>query len=62
MQEMKDVNVNVGEIDLRPWQKDLMKLINKPTKSQVIWIKGRSGDEGKRVLRHNPDCHYPGFH
>ena len=42
MQERKDVNV--GEFELRPWQKDLMKLMNKPTKRQVIWIKGHDGN------------------
>ena len=45
MQERKDINVS--ELELRPWQKDLMKLMNEPTKRQVIWIKGRAGDEGK---------------
>ena len=49
MQERKDVNV--GEFELRPWQKDLMKLMNKPTKRQVIWIKGHDGNEGKSWMQ-----------
>ena len=56
MQERKDFNV--GEFELRPWQKDLMKLMNEPTKRQVIWIKGRAGNEGKSWMQEYIQSYY----
>ena len=40
MQVGKDVNVE--DLDLRPWQKDLMELLNKLSNREIIWIKGKS--------------------
>ena len=56
MQERKDFNV--GEFELRPWQKDLMELVNEPTKRQVIWIKGRAGNEGKSWMQEYIQSYY----
>ena len=42
--------LNVEEIELRLWQKDLMKLIATPTAREVIWIRGTQGDKIVHVL------------
>ena len=35
------------QIELRPWQQELMDMIATPTERQVIWVQGIRGNEGK---------------
>ena len=38
---------NLCNIELRPWQQQLMDNISTPSDREVIWIIGRKGNEGK---------------
>ena len=55
-EEMKDAldiyikqapEVNQSNVELKPWQKDLLEYMNHPTQRQIIWIVGKSCGEGK---------------
>ena len=39
--------VNQSNVELKPWQKDLLEYMNHPTQRQIIWIVGKSCGEGK---------------
>ena len=39
--------INQQNVILRPWQEDLMKIMENPTDREVIWVKGANGCEGK---------------
>ena len=40
-------SMDFKEVILKPWQEDLMKLIEIPTDRKVIWVVGCEGGEGK---------------
>ena len=40
------MNINVKDLDLRTWQKDLMLHLH-PTDREVIWVRGAKCEEGK---------------
>ena len=55
-EEMKDAldiyikqapEVNQSNVELKPWQKDLLEYMNHPTQRQIIWIVDKSCGEGK---------------
>ena len=35
------------QVELRPWQQELMDIIATPTRREVIWIQGLNGNEGR---------------
>lgn len=39
--------IDLIDVELRPWQQELMEKINVPTEREVIWVKGIKGNEGK---------------
>ncbi len=43
--------LDVGTMELRPWQEHVVQLLEEPTSRQIIWIRGRSGNEGKSWLQ-----------
>ena len=45
MKQAQEVNHN--NIELKPWQKELLEYINNPTQRQIIWIVAKSCREGK---------------
>ena len=55
-EELKDIlniymkqaqEVNHNNVELKPWQKELLEYINNPTQRQIIWVVGKSCGEGK---------------
>ena len=38
---------NLSNVELRPWQQQLMDNISTPSDREVIWITGKKGNEGK---------------
>ena len=40
-------HMEVNNIELRPWQHELLEKIQTPTEREVIWVKGMKGNEGK---------------
>ena len=38
---------DIENVELRPWQRDALKLFECPSERKVIWITGRDGNEGK---------------
>ncbi len=42
---------DVYTMELRPWQVQVMQLLDEPTSRHVIWIKGCRGNEGKSWLQ-----------
>ena len=45
MKQVQEVNHN--NVELKPWQKELLEYINNPTQRQIIWVVGKSCGEGK---------------
>ena len=45
MKQVQEVNHN--NVELKPWQKELLEYINNPTQRQIIWVVGQSCGEGK---------------
>ena len=35
------------QVELRPWQQELMEMAATPTEREVIWVQGIRGNEGK---------------
>ena len=49
---MKQCNtVDHMDAELKPWQKELLELINSPTDREIIWIVGKSCGEGKTWMQ-----------
>ena len=40
-----------NKISLRPWQKDLLSFLNRPTFRKIIWVTGIAGNEGKTFFQ-----------
>jgi len=38
---------DIDNMELRPWQKQALQFVEKPTDRQVIWIRDCNGNEGK---------------
>jgi hypothetical protein len=55
LQQFRHSCLNLGtlyeEVTLRPWQKELMAFLNKPSQHQVIWVVGSQGNEGKTFIQ-----------
>ena len=45
MKQAQEVNHN--NVELKPWQKELLEYTNNPTQRQIIWVVGKSCGEGK---------------
>jgi len=45
MKQVQEVNHN--NVELKPWQKELLEYTNNPTQRQIIWVVGKSCGEGK---------------
>ena len=45
MKQVQEVNHN--DVELKPWQKELLEYTNNPTQRQIIWVVGKSCGEGK---------------
>ena len=43
--------LNFNQINLRPWQKDLISYFDNPTFRKIIWVTGENGNEGKTFLQ-----------
>ena len=39
--------INIQDVELRPWQQQLLDIIKTPSEREVIWVKGLKGNEGK---------------
>ena len=39
--------LDIESIELRPWQKQVIELIDEPSDREIIWIIGKKGNEGK---------------
>ena len=48
MKQAQEVNHN--NVELKPWQKELLEYINNPTQRQIIWVVGKSCGEGKSCM------------
>ena len=40
-------SIDLIDVELRPWQQELIEKIKVPTEREVIWVKGIKGNEGK---------------
>ena len=49
-QYKNSITFNYENIDLRPWQSDLMKFLEKPDDRHVICVNGSVGNEGKDIF------------
>ena len=38
-------------VELRPWQEEVMSFIQTPTEREIIWVVGKDGNEGKTFLQ-----------
>ena len=47
--------------ELRAWQEEALKLIEKPSERKIIWIMGRRGNEGKTWFQCYMEAYF-GFH
>ena len=52
---------DIATMELRPWQKDALKLVELPSERKVIWIMGRRGNEGKTWFQCYMEAYF-GFH
>ena len=41
----------IEAVEWRPWQKELFKYVNEPTKRRIIWVVGEKGNEVKRFFQ-----------
>ena len=41
----------IEAVEWRPWQKELFKYVNEPTKRRIIWVVGEKGNEGKSFFQ-----------
>ena len=39
--------IDIQDVELRPWQQQLLDIIKIPSEREVIWVKGVKGNEGK---------------
>ena len=40
-------DMELDDVELKPWQKELLEQITKPTDRKIIWVVGKSCGEGK---------------
>ena len=52
---------DIINIELQLWQEQALKLVEKPSKREVIWITGRQGNEGKTWFQCYTESYF-GFH
>lgn len=53
--------LDISDVELRPWQQDAMKYFESPTERKVIWIRGNNGNEGKSWFQNYVQTFF-GFH
>ena len=41
----------IEAVEWRPWQMDILKYVNEPTKRRIIWVVGEKGNEGKTFFQ-----------
>ena len=41
----------IEAVEWRPWQRELFKYVNEPTKRRIIWVVGEKGNEGKSFFQ-----------
>ena len=51
--ELYGKNMDMEEINLRGWQKDLREYLDKPCNREIIWVVGEKGNEGKSFFQRN---------
>ena len=44
---MQITRENILDVQLRPWQQQLLEIIKVPTDREIIWVIGKKGNEGK---------------
>ena len=44
------LDIDMESISLKPWQRDIVNLIDNPSEREIIWIVGQNGNEGKTFL------------
>ena len=44
-------NIHAESITLKPWQKDVITLIDNPSSREIYWIVGEEGNEGKTFIQ-----------
>ena len=44
-------DMNISNITLRPWQKEVVKFIERPCERSIFWIMGTKGNEGKSFIQ-----------
>ena len=44
-------NIDVESITLKPWQKDVITLIDNPSVREIYWLVGEDGNEGKTFIQ-----------
>ena len=52
---------DILNVQLRPWQEQALKLVEKPSERNIIWILGRHGNEGKTWFQCYIESYF-GFH
>ena len=57
-QESAQDYMDMNKVDLKPWQKDVFKLIEDPCDRVVFWILGTSGNEGKTFIQKYIEQHF----
>ena len=48
----------IEAVEWRPWQKELFKYVNEPTKRRIIWVVGVKGNEGKSFFQDKMEEQY----
>ncbi len=51
----------IVDMNLRPWQKEALKLLETPSEREIVWIVGRRGNEGKSWFQCYIEAYF-GFH
>ena len=51
----------IEAVEWRPWQMDILKYVNEPTKRRIIWVVGEKGNEGKTFFNHKIEEQYGGL-
>ena len=50
-QSTQQVKMNTDDIILKPWQKQVLSFVEKPSERTIYWIRGSTGNEGKTFIQ-----------
>ena len=50
-QQSGSESFQMGEVTLKPWQKEVIKFIDEPSERYIYWIVGKKGSEGKTFIQ-----------